>query len=58
MVGDTVTDMQAAARAGARRALVCTGHGEAMGAALAARNVELPVQDIDALRRPDDVFSG
>ena len=42
-VGDTVTDMQAAARAGGlRRALVCTGYGEVMGKALRKANVSLP----------------
>ena len=61
MVGDTVTDMQAAARAGARRALVCTGHGEAMGAALAERNVELPCRismrcDDPTMSFPDECF--
>lgn len=61
MVGDTVTDMQAAARAGARRALVCTGHGEAMGRALAERNVELPCRismrcDDPTMSFPDECF--
>lgn len=42
-IGDTMTDMQAAARAGGvRRALVCTGYGRVMGEALKRANVELP----------------
>lgn len=60
-VGDTVTDMQAAARAGVRRALVCTGYGNIMGDALRERNVKLPTTiamraDDPTLSFPDECF--
>ncbi|CEF97932.1 HAD-superfamily hydrolase,subfamily IIIA [Ostreococcus tauri] len=60
-VGDTVTDMQAAARAGVGRALVCTGYGETMGEALRARNVSLPHTivmraDDPTMSFPDECF--
>ena len=61
MVGDTVTDMQAAARAGCRRALVCTGYGELMGAKLHHLNVTLPTTlwmkaDDPTLSFPEECF--
>ena len=63
-VGDTVTDMQAAARAGdIRRVLVCTGYGEVMGAALRKANVNLPTTltcaadvPLATLMIPDECF--
>lgn len=62
MVGDTVTDMQAAARAGnVRRALVCTGYGELMGEKLRHANVTLPTTlrmkaDDPTLSFPEECF--
>jgi 3'(2'), 5'-bisphosphate nucleotidase len=44
MVGDTVSDMRAAAAAGvARRMLLCTGHGERYAVAAAAAGLALPL---------------
>jgi hypothetical protein len=43
-IGDTITDMQAAVAAGiSRRALVSTGYGATVRAALDAEGVDLPV---------------
>lgn len=43
MVGDTESDMKAAAAAGvALRFLTCTGHGEKFAIAAAAANITLP----------------
>jgi|TARA_B100001540_G_C15808377_1_gene643220 D-glycero-D-manno-heptose 1,7-bisphosphate phosphatase len=60
-VGDTVTDMQAAGRAGARRLLVCTGYGTIMGEALRRNNVALPTRiwsrvDDPTMSFPDECF--
>ena len=60
-VGDTVTDMQAAARAGVRRCLVCTGYGEVMGEALRSKNQRLPYRittraDDPTMSLPDECF--
>jgi len=60
-VGDTVTDMQAAGRAGARRLLVCTGYGAIMGEALRRNNVALPTRmlsrvDDPTMSFPDECF--
>ena len=60
-IGDTVTDMQAAARAGVRRCLVCTGYGEVMGEALRSKNQRLPYRittraDDPTMSLPDECF--
>jgi len=54
-VGDTMTDMQAAAAAGVpRRALVATGYGAAVRRALAAEGVALPATLVPS----DGAFAG
>jgi 3'(2'), 5'-bisphosphate nucleotidase len=42
MVGDTVSDMRAAAAAGVPRVLLCTGHGEKFALAAAQAGITLP----------------
>jgi phosphoglycolate phosphatase-like HAD superfamily hydrolase len=44
MVGDTASDMRAAAAAGVPRVLLCTGHGAQFAAAAARAGVALPAR--------------
>jgi ribonucleotide monophosphatase NagD (HAD superfamily) len=44
MVGDTASDMRAAAAAGVPRVLLCTGHGAQFAAAAARAGVALPAE--------------
>jgi 3'(2'), 5'-bisphosphate nucleotidase len=47
MVGDTLSDMRAAAAAGVPRVLLCTGHGAKFAAAAARAGVPLPARVCD-----------
>ncbi|KAL1499596.1 hypothetical protein AB1Y20_011795 [Prymnesium parvum] len=57
MIGDSWTDMVAARRAGCPGALVTTGHGERVGAALSEYAIALPCTlDEATLRHAEDVL--